>query len=139
MPDPSQEAAYRSTDYRVDDAPGGPFAIQIGELCPELDRLLAAAGETAWAYVTACNPGSVQLSDHENARRMAELKAAVVAGGWQYFRGHGAGRDGSWPPEPSLLVVGIPEAEALRMGRRFGQNAVVAGRAGEAARLVWVK
>lgn len=139
MPDPSLEAAYRSTDYRVEDAPGGPFAIRVGQACPELDRLLAEMGEADWAYVTACNPGSVRLADDENARRTAELEALVRAGGWRFFRGHGVGRDGGWPPEPSLLILGMVETEEIDLGRRFGQNAVVAGRVGQVARLVWVE
>ncbi|MBO0699096.1 MAG: DUF3293 domain-containing protein [Zavarzinella sp.] len=125
------EAAYWATDYRVDDAPGGPFVIRIGECC---DRLAGAE----WAFVTACNPRSVCLSDEENARRTAELDAAVGERGWTVYRGHGVGRDGTWPPEPSLLIVGIAEADALGLAKRFGQNAIVAGRAGGPARLVWV-
>jgi hypothetical protein len=124
------EAAYRATDYRVDDAPGGPFVIRIGERC---DRL----ADVDWAFVTACNPRSQRLSDEQNARRMTELET-VVGGRWLFYPGHGAGRDGRWPPEPSLLIVGIVESDAVELARRFGQNAFVAGRAGEPARLVWV-
>jgi Protein of unknown function (DUF3293) len=125
------EAAYRATDYRVEDIPGGPLVIRIDEPC---DQLPAAE----WAFVTACNPRSVCLSDEENAHRTAELEAAVRERGWIHYRGHGVGRDGRWAPEPSLLIVGIAEADAGELARRFGQNAIVAGRAGEAARLVWV-
>lgn len=125
------EAAYRATDYRVDDAPGGPFVIRIDERSDQV----AGVG---WAFVTACNPRSVCLSDEENARRTADLEAAVRERGWTFYRGHGVGRDGTWSPEPSLLVVGIAEADALGLAKRFGQNAIVAGRAGEPARLVWV-
>jgi hypothetical protein len=131
MSDPrgALDAAYRATDYRVEDAPGGPFVVRIGDVCAEVD------GE--WAFVTACNPGSVRLSDDENGRRMADLEAQVRKRGWRYHHGHGVGRDGNWPPEPSLLVVGIAETEALELAERFGQNAIVVGRGGEAARLAW--
>ncbi|HKB04492.1 MAG TPA: DUF3293 domain-containing protein [Gemmataceae bacterium] len=131
MQDPTLEAAYRATDYRVDDAPSGPFVIRIGEECPELAGL-------EWAFVTACNPGSVRLPEEENTRRMGELEAAVRKGGGRYHRGHGVGRDGQWSPEPSLLIVGIREADAVELARRFGQNAIIVGRAGGEARLVWV-
>ena len=123
------ESAYRETDYRVDDFPTGPFAIRIGEPCSEL-------ADVEWAFVTACNPHSHQLSEAENARRIAEMEQAV-SGRWQFHHGCGISRDGSWQ-EPSLLILGIRESDAIELARRFGQNAIVAGRPGEAARLVWV-
>jgi hypothetical protein len=132
------EAAYRNTDYWVDDAPDEPFAIRIGESCLELAVLLTAAGEFEWAFVTACNPGSVRLSEHKNRECMKNLEGVVRSRGWLYYHGHGAGRDGDWPPEPSLLILGASEREALELARSFGQNAIVAGCLGEAARLVWV-
>ena len=132
MSDPRADldAAYRATDYRVDDAPGGPVVIRIGQVC---DRV-----EGEWAFVTACNPGSVRLPDEENGRRMTELESEVRKRGWTYYRGQGVGRDGRWPPEPSFLIVGIQWAAAVELGKRFGQNAVVVGRVGEPARLVWI-
>jgi hypothetical protein len=132
------EAAYRNTDYWVDDAPDEPFAIRIGESCLELAVLLTAAGEFEWAFVTACNPGSIHLSEHDNQERMKKLEDAVRSRGWLHYHGNGVGRDGDWPAEPSLLIVGVSEREALELARSFGQNAIVAGRLGEPARLVWV-
>jgi hypothetical protein len=134
---PHLDAVYRDTDYWVDDAPDEPFAIRVGESCLELAVLLTAAGEFEWAFVTACNPGSVPLSDEDNSQRMNRLEQAVRQGGWLFYHGHGAGRDGEWPAEPSLLILGISEREALDLARSFGQNAIVAGRLGEPARLVW--
>jgi len=136
MLDPALEAAYRAADYRVD-GPHGSFVLRIGEPCADADRLLATHGQTEWAYVTACNPRSVCLPDEENAPRTAELEVALRDGGWPHHRGISVGRNGGWA-EASFLVLGIPEGEAVALGRRFGQNAIVAGRAGEPARLVWV-
>jgi hypothetical protein len=53
------------------------------------------------------------------------------------LRGAGAGDDGRWAPEPSLLVLGLPRAEAVELARRFGQEAIVAGRRGAPAELVY--
>jgi Protein of unknown function (DUF3293) len=123
-------AAYRTTDYWVDDAAGGPFVIRIGEVCAEVNG--------NWAFVTAWNPRSQPVSAEENTRRMAELEAFVRSGGWTFYHGRGVGRDGTWPPEPSLLIIGIQWRDAVELGKRFGQNAVVVGRTGEAARLEWI-
>jgi uncharacterized protein DUF3293 len=137
MPDPDLEAAYRDTDYRVDDGPFGPFVIRIGEVSPAADRVLALHGQSNWAFITACNPHSERLPPEENARRMSELQAVCLDHGWRHYTGAGVGRDGSWPAEPTFFVIGISESEAIEVARRFGQNAIVAGRAGSPARLIW--
>lgn len=138
MPDPGLESAYLATDYRVDAGPDGPFVLRIGERCRDADRLLARHGQSGWAFVTACNPESELLTHSENERRMAELEAVCLFRGWTFFAGVGVGRDGLWPPEPSFLIVGVPEEQAVEVARHFGQHAIVAGRVGEPARLVWV-
>jgi hypothetical protein len=38
----------------------------------------------------------------------------------------------------SLFILGLSEAEAIDLGREFGQNAVVCGDHGGIARLCWV-
>jgi hypothetical protein len=138
MPDPAIEAAYRATDYRVDDSPAGSFVLRIGEPSAAAGRLLAIHRQTEWAFVTAWNPGSVRLSDEENTRRMADLEQLVRLHGWRYYHGHGVGRDGQWPPEPSLLIIGISAADAVGLGAEYGQNAVVVGGADGIGRLAWV-
>jgi hypothetical protein len=50
----------------------------------------------------------------------------------------GSGR-GDWPPEPSLLVMGISEAQAREIGAAFDQKAVVVGHCGEPVRRVWLE
>lgn len=137
--DPTLEAAYRATDYRVEDPAIGPFVIRIDEPCPEADRVLARVHKSEWTFLTACNPSSQRLTDVENAGRMARLQAVCVDRGWTPIVGAGVGRDGTWPPEPSVFIVGASEAEAVEVARSFGQNAIVAGRMGEPARLVWVE
>lgn len=130
MPDPQLELAYHQTDYRVS-SPGGEFVIRIGKLCPEIDA-------EQWAFITACNPMSRLLSDQENAGRMQQLEAELAAANYRFEHGAGVGRDGQWPPEPSLLVYEIDEAAAIELARRYDQAAIVVGRRNEPARLVWV-
>jgi hypothetical protein len=135
MPDPTLDAAYRDTDYRVEDGPLGPFVIRIGEVSIPVERVLARHGQSEWAFITACNPGSERLSFGDNHSRMVELAHAILE--WPHYPGISVGPAGDWA-EPSFLVVGLSEGEAVELARHFGQNAVVAGRVGEPARLVWV-
>jgi hypothetical protein len=127
--------AYRSTRFLVGDTTNG-FCIRIGEVCSELDLLLTRAGADNWAYVTAYNPGGVVHDLAENRARQERLESEVRAAGFSYRHGEGVGEDGTWPPEPSLLVIGIAREDAVALGRRYGQEAIVAGERGTAALLV---
>jgi hypothetical protein len=138
MRDSDLDDAYLATNYWVEDAPGGRFCIRSGEPCPELDRLLEASGLSDWAYVTACNPGSELLSEEENAGRTLSLEEGLRGLGYAIFHGRGIGTSGDWPPEPSLLILGICPAQARAIGGAFGQNAIIIGRRGQIARLIWV-
>ncbi len=130
MPDASLDSAYRATDYIVDH-PSDQFCIHIGELSPTIEA-------RDWAYITACNPRSRQLPLHENTRRMLMLEQEVLARGYRFLRGEARGQDRKWPVEPSLLILDIDETTAVELALQFDQAAIVVGRRGEPARLVWI-
>ncbi|MFM1902331.1 MAG: hypothetical protein RLZZ440_231 [Planctomycetota bacterium] len=135
---PRLEAAYRATSYMVLSVTGRPeFMIRCGTPSPEVDRLLAGRAFDGWAFITACNPRSQILPEAENAARMARLEAALRDRGHGWLPGSGQGDAGDWPAEPSLLVLGIPEVEAVAIAAAFDQHAILVGRRGEPARLVW--
>jgi hypothetical protein len=137
-PDPLA-AAYLATDYRVCSSPLGPFVIRCGEHSPLATALVARESVGQWAFITAENPGSGLLAREANAERMRQLQAVVEAAGYTHHPGLGQGPGDDWPPEASLLVLGIAEAEAVSLGRRFGQRAIVTGRRDGPARLVWLE
>ena len=137
--DPALVTAYMATDYVVA-LPGEDVVLRVGETTPpRLARELGSEGAECWAFVTAWNPGSRVLDDHENQRRQAELVAALGEAGWRAWPGEGRGRDGLWPPEASVLIPGMDPAEAREWGRRFGQHAVVIGRTKGVATLAWCR
>jgi hypothetical protein len=124
---PEKLQAYRHTTY-VAEAPGQGVRIRIGEVDPGL-------GES-WAVVTASNPGSFKpLPDDLNAQRARELEGEVLRS-WTFYRGKGMPDEPGWSPEQSLLVLGIGRDEAIALGRRYGQNAIVVGAADARAELV---
>src|SRR5262249_57649647 len=135
MDEDTLRAAYEATEYRVTDSRVGPLVIRIGEVNEALDRLLGINGAARWAYLTACNPRSMILQEDENRQRTEALREQFAR--FTTCRGEGVGADGH-PPEASFVVLGIEEAEAEDVGARFEQNAVVVGRRGEPARLLWV-
>jgi hypothetical protein len=137
LPDPLA-AAYLATDYRVCESPLGPFVIRCGEHSPLATALVAGEPVGQWAFITAENPGSVLLAREANSERMRQLRAVVEAAGYSHHLGLGQG-PGDWPPEASLLVLGIAESEAVSLGRRFGQRAIVTGRRDGPAMLIWLE
>ena len=53
-----------------------------------------------------------------------------------HFEGEGVAGDGAFA-EPSVLIVGIGEDEAVALGARFGQCAIVVGKRGGTAELAY--
>jgi hypothetical protein len=125
---------YERTRFCVFDEPRPHFCFMVGSRSAKLERLLERHDVDRWAFITAWNPGSVPLSAQENERRQAQLLTSVSD--YVVIPGEGVGRDAAWEPEPSLLILGIPRKEAIRLGRRFGQLAIVAGHKGFPARLL---
>lgn len=130
------EKAYRRTTY-VALTSRGELRTRVGRPHPELDQLLVENNAETWAYITAWNPKSEPLGEQENHARQEKLEEELRDAGYAFFQGQGTADNGEWPPEDSVLVVGIPRQEAVSIGVRYAQNAIVYGRLGEAAVLVW--
>ncbi len=139
-------AAYMTTTYSVDlreaasvrSAVGAEaIDIRIGADVPALDRLLRFTGSDCWAFITAENPLSAELTEEENRQRQAELESLLTTRGLTFFPGTGTGEGDqadAWS-ESSFLVLGIALEEALSLGRQFRQCAVVWGELGGPAEL----
>jgi hypothetical protein len=124
-------AAYKATTYRVATL---DIDIRIGRATAALDLLLEQYGATEWAFISAWNPMSVEPPATDNDAAHRQLVEVVAA--FPHFEGQGIGDDGLWPPERSLLILGVGLAEAVELGRRFRQHAVVCGVMSKEARLV---
>lgn len=129
--DSELRSAYYNTTYVVH-APDGDINIRIGSLNELLDRLLQEHHSQSWAFITAWNPRSSQLSIDENDQRQHQLKKMLGEHNFITFAGHGVGDSGNWPPEESFLALGIDQETAIRIGRMFEQNAIVFGERGKA-------
>lgn len=127
--------AYRASVYRVA-LPDGPLDLAIGATSAALDALLARHDLQEWAFITAYNPRSIPSDAAANRAADAALRRAIAERGWPRYDGAGVPADQRWLPEPSHLVLGIDLAAAIALARCFDQNAIVAGRRGEAARLI---
>ncbi|MFN2500644.1 MAG: DUF3293 domain-containing protein [Pyrinomonadaceae bacterium] len=128
------EAIYKNALYVVD---AGPlkFTIRLDNENNSLREFLRLGKHTSWAFLTAYNPNSQPRADAENAARQSELVADLERKGFTTLEGYGTGEN--WHPEPSLFVLDIRRDEAIAVGTRFGQNAILWGSIDSDPELVW--
>ena len=110
--------------------------LRIGERCAAMDRLLEAEDVWRAAFVTAFNPSGLPRHESENQEAFGRLCDRVNETRYKVYLGEGRDPRGQWPPEASLLVVGMPRAEAEALGREFNQLAIVFVERGGVAQLV---
>jgi hypothetical protein len=125
--DPALIEAYRRTSFRVTDA-GFSFAMSIDQPCEALLECMRRCNVTEAAYFTAWNPRSEPTPRQINEAAQRELEARLQSQEWHFLAGEAVGSDGSWLPEPSILVLGMPAATASALAREYGQNAMVTAR-----------
>jgi hypothetical protein len=129
--------AFRATIYRVFVPDAKAIDIRIGQRTELLDAILESYSASEWAFITAWNPGSRPLAAEENDARQAALLTTLRERGLGWFDGSGIPESADWPPEESVLVLGISQRDAVELGRRFGQLAIVVGKRDGAAELVY--
>jgi hypothetical protein len=122
--------AYNATEYKVYSP---AIIIIVGQLNKELDKLLLENNETEWTYITSCNPYSRDCSEYENKNYYESLLQHVSD--YKYYEGEGQGIDTTWPAEKSILIIGISESQAIQIGNKYNQNAIVLGKYEQAAEL----
>lgn len=120
-------AAYLATDYAFE-AEGQTYILRIGEKNSQVRELFAKHGVQVSAYITACNPASLALGDIHSTLAIRALRRDLKGGDDRpraVYEGAGQDCAGVWPPETSLMVLGIDRANVEALGRRYGQYAVV--------------
>ena len=106
--------AYLTTQYCAS-TPQGEITIQINKPHPELDLLLEAHEVEEWAFITASNPFSEELSPAENTDRHEQLVQKVKELGYVAFEGAGVSESPEWNAEVSLLILGIARTRPLKL------------------------
>ncbi len=129
-------SAYLRTIYRV---VFPAFDISIGPLSDNVEQWLAHAGLETFAFITAANPKSRILTDNQNSMRnealFRELKRRIRASPHPAVH---RSKNGDWPEEKSWWAPGLAPADAIDLGRRFEQNALVFWTKGENPKLWWL-
>ena len=118
----------------------GDLTIQlfIDRSNSKLDLILKRYNCNAWALITAFNPYSQCLSAAENQQRHQNLIELIRSHNLTFFDAVGKDKDGVWTPEQSIFIVGINLKQAIAIGNRFQQNAIVYGELEKRSQLVWL-
>lgn len=127
-PGPELLRAYLNAEYVIE-TPAGFRVLRVGETAA-----LPVEGTPAFAVITAANPASVALPEDENARRHEALLRLLRRLQLPAWPGVNRSIDGTHA-ETSVLALGLTALAADHLASRFGQYAIVAGRAGDPARL----
>lgn len=118
--------AYQTAIYRV-----AGVAFTLSEQ-PTQEMLFAGQ---RFAIITAYNPQSNLLPKEENLRRHRQLEREIQTLGLAYTPSLSTSPEGSWAEE-GFAVFAIGLEEALALGRKFEQQAVVWGE-GRRVFLAW--
>jgi Protein of unknown function (DUF3293) len=121
--DPDTLRAYVETHYRV--LGEAPTTLHIGHANPDLAKLHRAFGVDCSAFVTAANPFSTLTGATANAVRQAALAEELGLLNRRFIEGLGEHPSGTWPSEPSFLILGLTLSDAKQLGIKHRQNAIV--------------
>ncbi len=89
-----------------------------------------------WAFITAWNPNSIQLSKQENEQKNANLLDDISSKGYISHLGSGISQDGKWS-EDSFFIENISKEEALVYALKYEQCAFVYGKVNQVSELIW--
>lgn len=121
--EPGLIGEYRRTLFHV--YAQTPFTLRIGEPSPELAALFQKHLIDSAVYITAYSPFSTVVSADENQSAQARLTADLASTAQLVIQGDGQDPEQRWPAEQSLLGLGVGREDAVALGQRYLQNAVV--------------
>jgi len=128
--------AYLRTTYAL--ILTGLPSIRVGEANQVLEDWLDEQNCKTYAFITAWNPGSVLLSYDENMDRLDQLDDELKEICPRVYWGWGFGDSGDWEGEVSCLALDISPDDAIRLGKKYGQNAIVWWEKGGVPELWWL-
>lgn len=116
--------AYRNTRYDVHDGKT-TISLRIGEINNGIADFHRRRNVQSSVFITAWNPLGEYVSADENEKANDELRKFLVDEAVDFLEGEGVGTDTTWPPEKSVLVLGVSKERAASLCKHFKQNAVV--------------
>ena len=122
---------YEATCYSVINP---KIDIYLKKVNAELNSFLKEHNFTSWCFITAWNPFSIALSLEKNNELNALLEADLKE--YNIYPAEGKDTLGDWPPEISFFVGNISREQAIFLGEKYEQNAIVFGTVDELPELI---
>jgi hypothetical protein len=116
--------AYRASDYRIgytDQA----IVLSPGLRSAQMAQLFVSHGVNCGAFITAFNPQGAQRSTAENEQAHQRLLTYIESQGLKCLEGEGSEAVTDWLAEKSCFALGLGRSEAMKIGRFYGQDAIV--------------
>lgn len=129
-------AAFHSAHYVVFDAPTH-FTLRIGHYSPALTSLMSRHNAGTVAILTAYNPEAKPVNAQANIHAQQKLLDAINKLDLFHCHGENTAPDGAGHVEPTIVVLGIPQEQALALAQQFGQLAFVYSDAKAIPELIW--
>ena len=123
--------AYEATCFSIIDP---KIDIYLASENVALQQFLTELRFTSWCFITAWNPFSNALSVEDNIARNILLEKDLHA--YRVFSAEGKDALGLWPTEISFFVGNIEKEQAIFLGKKYGQNAIVYGEVAKMADLI---
>jgi hypothetical protein len=115
--------AYKTACFRVLIEDG--FILRLEEVNHQLVSLFDKNQVESATFITAYNPFSQPTTEHENIATQAEMQAEITSLNLSSYPGQGEDPTGQWPGEVSTLVMGMGLEEAMVLGVKYQQNAII--------------
>ena len=133
--------AYLQTRYSID-LPENKIWISPLANNSDLSSFLAGKKVKYWALVTPFNPGSTFLTHNENELRLnrfeqEDLLQLKESRNIEYYPSISRPTDPELEGEVGFFVANIFPWEAVRLGHKWGQNAILVGKSDGFAELQW--
>ena len=116
-----------------------PFILKIGKESKELRGLYDKYGYQTAAFLTAFNPYSEPATSTQNEAAHKHLMEDLSKKSVMVLEGVGQDSKKEWPPEKSVLVLGLTMSDARDIGNKFRQNAFVWADADAVPRLILLR
>lgn len=130
--------AYLATQYWVGWPDEKGVFLSIGGQHPALMPYLLQHNLDHCAIITAWNPRSEILPKSENHLRHIQLHQDLAGCTPLLLPARNISSDGTWPAEAGFFAGGLAAQDAIRLGIKYGQNAIVWWEKGREIALWWL-
>ena len=115
--------AYENTNYYI--YHDTEITINIAKKNIDLINLFKDKNLISASIITAYNPFSKIMTEEQNLSAQLQLKKMIEDSNLSYLDAIGQDIKKEWLGEPSFFIENISKENAIKLGKKFNQNAIV--------------